>query len=145
MLAGINCPEVCMSSTTALRSSAAATVDQQPWFLLILFCVAQFMVIIDATVVNVALPSIGRALRFATPAELQWVVTAYVLVTGGLTLLGGRVADLLNRRRLFLIGLLLFTAASLTTGLAPSSLVLIGSRAAQGLGPHYSLLRRSRF
>jgi EmrB/QacA subfamily drug resistance transporter len=134
MLAGINCPEVGMSSSTALRSSAGSTVDQQPWFLLILLCVAQFMVIIDATVVNVALPSIGRALRFATPAELQWVVTAYVLVTGGLTLLGGRVADLLNRRRLFLIGLLLFTAASLTTGLAPSSLVLIGSRAAQGLG-----------
>ncbi len=104
------------------------------WSLLILLCVAQFMVIIDATVVNVALPSIGRALRFATAADLQWVVTAYVLVTGGLTLLGGRITDLVDRRRLFLAGLLLFTAASLTTGLAPSPALLIASRAAQGVG-----------
>jgi MFS family permease len=73
-----------------------ASVRKQSWFLLVLLCVAQFMVIIDATVVNVALPSIGRELRFATAADLQWVVTAYVLVTGGLTLLGGRMTDLLD-------------------------------------------------
>ena len=121
-------------SATGDRPIGTTGPTQQTWFLLILLCVAQFMVIIDATVVNVALPSIGRALRFATPADLQWVVTAYVLVTGGLTLLGGRMADLLNRRRLFLLGLLLFTAASLATGLAPSPTLLILSRAAQGLG-----------
>jgi EmrB/QacA subfamily drug resistance transporter len=111
-----------------------AGVRKQSWFLLVLLCVAQFMVIIDATVVNVALPSIGRELRFATAADLQWVVTAYVLVTGGLTLLGGRTTDLLDRRRLFLVGLFVFTAASLTTGLSPSPGVLIASRAAQGVG-----------
>jgi len=109
-------------------------VRKQSWLLLILLAAAQFMVIIDATVVNVALPSIGSALQFATPAELQWVVTAYVLVTGGLTLLGGRIADLFNRRSLFLVGLVLFTAASLGTGLAPSPVLLILSRATQGLG-----------
>jgi MFS family permease len=92
------------------------------------------MVIIDATVVNVALPSIGRTLQFASPADLQWVVTTYVVVTGGLTLLGGRIADLFNRRTLFLLGLVLFTAASLTTGVAPSPALLILSRAIQGVG-----------
>src|SRR6266487_6485928 len=74
-----------------------APTAQAPWTILIVLSVAQFMVIIDATVVNVALPSIGRGLRFATAADLQWVVTAYVLVTGGLTLLGGRLTDYLGR------------------------------------------------
>jgi EmrB/QacA subfamily drug resistance transporter len=100
---------------------------------LVVLSVAQFMVILDITVVNVALPSIGRALHFA-PADLQWVVTAYVLCTGGLMLLGGRAADLLGRRRVFLAGLLLFTAASLASGLAPSEAALIASRAGQGVG-----------
>jgi EmrB/QacA subfamily drug resistance transporter len=95
--------------------------------------VAQFMVVLDITVVNIALPSIGRALRFA-PADLQWVISAYVLVTGGLTLLGGRASDLLGRRRMFLAGLALFTAASLASGLARDAGMLIGTRAAQGLG-----------
>ena len=122
-----------------LRPNAAASVEVRvsrrwPWTILILVSVAQFMVIIDATVVNVALPSIGRAFHFASPADLQWVATAYVLVTGGLTLLGGRVTDFFERKRLFLIGLLLFTTASLATGLAPSAVVLVISRAAQGLG-----------
>jgi EmrB/QacA subfamily drug resistance transporter len=112
---------------------AAPTLGRQPWSLLILLCAAQFMVIIDMTVVNVALPSIGRALGFAS-ADLQWVVTAYVLVSGGLVLLGGRGADLLGGRRLFLLGLLLFGTASLASGLAPSAAALIASRAAQGLG-----------
>jgi EmrB/QacA subfamily drug resistance transporter len=92
------------------------------------------MVIIDATVVNIALPSIGRSLRFATAADLQWVATAYVLVTGGLTLLGGRLTDFFDRKRLFVAGLLLFTTASLATGFAPSAVLLVISRAAQGLG-----------
>src|SRR6266568_7955422 len=113
------------ASRESVGPAAVAPIDttsvrKQSWLLLILLAAAQFMVIIDATVVNVALPSIGSALQFATPAELQWVVTAYVLVTGGLTLLGGRIADLFNRRSLFLVGLVLFTAASLGTGLAPS-------------------------
>jgi EmrB/QacA subfamily drug resistance transporter len=85
------------------------------------------------TVVNVALPSIGADLHFA-PADLQWVVTAYVLVTGSLLLLGGRMADLLGRRALFLAGLTLFTASSLASGLAGSAGTLIAARAAQGFG-----------
>ncbi len=111
-----------------------APTAQAPWTILIVLSVAQFMVIIDATVVNVALPSIGRGLRFATAADLQWVVTAYVLVTGGLTLLGGRLTDYLGRRSLFLTGLVVFTGASLATGLAPSPMFMVASRVVQGLG-----------
>src|SRR5260370_1608686 len=117
-----------------VASSAASDSNRWPWKVLILVSVAQFMVIIDATVVNVALPSIGKAFGFASAADIQWVATAYVLVTGGLTLLGGRTTDLFDRKRLFLIGLLLFTFASLATGLAPSAGLLVGSRAVQGLG-----------
>lgn len=113
---------------------AAPILGRRSWSLLILLCVAQFMVIVDMTVVNVALPSIGKALRFASAADLQWVVTAYVLFSGGLVLLGGRVADLLGGRRVFLAGLLLFTAASFASGLAPTPLALIIARGAQGLG-----------
>ncbi|MGH2846961.1 MAG: MFS transporter, partial [Thermoleophilaceae bacterium] len=107
--------------------------EHRSWSLLVLLGVAQFMVILDVTIVNVALPSIDAALGFA-PGDLQWVVTAYVLFTGGLLLLGGRAADLLGRRRVFLTGLLVFTAASLSSGLAPSPGVLVAARAAQGLG-----------
>src|SRR5215218_1537307 len=106
---------------------------RQPWRILLLLSVAQFMVILDVTVVNVALPSIGADLGFAA-GDLQWVVTAYVLFTGGFLLLGGRMADLLGRRPVFLTGLLLFTVASLASGLAPTPAALIVSRAAQGLG-----------
>ena len=109
------------------------TPARQPWAVLVLLCVAEFMVILDITVVNVALPSIGRALGLGA-AGLPWVITAYVLMTGGLTLLGGRAADLLGRRRVFLAGLALFTAASLASGLAPAAGLLIGARAAQGVG-----------
>jgi EmrB/QacA subfamily drug resistance transporter len=91
------------------------------------------MVILDVTVVNVALPSIGRELGFAAK-DLQWVVTTYVLFTGGLLLLGGRLADLVGRRAVFLTGLIVFTGASLASGLAPTSAALIVSRGAQGLG-----------
>lgn len=106
---------------------------RRPWGLLVLLCVPQFMVILDATVVNVALPSIGHSLGFAA-VDLQWVVTAYVLMTGGLMLLGGRSADLLGRRPVFLAGLVVFTAASLASGLAPSPGALIAARGAQGVG-----------
>jgi len=103
------------------------------WLLLVVLCAAQFMVILDVTVVNVALPSIGDDLGFAA-GDLQWVVTAYVLCTGGLMLLGGRAADLLGPRRLLLGGLGLFTAASLASGLAPSAGALVAARAVQGVG-----------
>jgi EmrB/QacA subfamily drug resistance transporter len=107
--------------------------EQQPWLILFLLGAAQFMVILDITVVNVALPSIGAALGFAA-ADLQWVVTIYVLFTGGLLLLGGRLADRFDRRLVFLIGLSVFTAASLASGLAPSPGALIAARAVQGVG-----------
>ena len=106
---------------------------RRPWSTLILLSVAQFMVVLDITVVNVALPSIGLDLGIAGE-DLQWVVTIYVLLTGGLLLLGGRIADVLARRAVFLAGLSLFTAASLLSGLAESGAMLIASRAAQGVG-----------
>ena len=101
--------------------------------MLLLLALAEFMVILDVTVVNVALPSIGASLRF-DPADLSWVITAYVLFTGGLMLLGGRAADLIGRRRVFLAGLVVFTAASLGSGLAWAPGALIASRAVQGIG-----------
>ncbi|HEY5057625.1 MAG TPA: MFS transporter [Gaiellaceae bacterium] len=104
-----------------------------PWVILVLICFAQFMVVLDATVVNVALPSIQNDLHLSE-ANLQWIVNAYTLVFGGFLLLGGRAGDLLGRKRLFLGGLIVFTAASLLDGLAVSSGMLIGSRALQGLG-----------
>jgi len=112
---------------------AAPAPQRRPWSVLILLSVAQFMVILDATVVNVALPSIGRSLHVAA-SDLQWVVTAYVLLSGGLVLLGGRAADVAGRRRMFLAGLSVFTAASLASGLAPAAGALFAARAGQGLG-----------
>jgi EmrB/QacA subfamily drug resistance transporter len=106
---------------------------RKPWTTLILLGLAQFMVILDITVVNVALPSIAADLAFPE-GDLQWVITAYVLFTGGLLLLGGRATDLFGRRRVFLAGLTIFTLASLASGLAPSPEALIVARAAQGLG-----------
>jgi EmrB/QacA subfamily drug resistance transporter len=106
---------------------------RRPWTVLALLVVAQFMVILDITIVNVALPSIGRSLDVSA-TDLPWVVTTYVLCSGGLLLVGGRLADLVGRRRTFLAGLLLFTAASLASGLAPSAGALIAARAVQGAG-----------
>jgi EmrB/QacA subfamily drug resistance transporter len=112
---------------------AAAPADRTSWRLLVVLCAAEFMVILDATVVNVALPAISRSFSFA-PGDLQWVITAYMLASGGLVLLGGRAADLAGRRRMFLAGLALFTTASLASGLAPVAGALIAARAAQGVG-----------
>ncbi|HUS26035.1 MAG TPA: DHA2 family efflux MFS transporter permease subunit [Nevskiaceae bacterium] len=95
---------------------------------------AQFMVILDATIVNVALPAIQKALGFTTDAQLQWVVTAYALVFGGFLLLGGRLADLFGRRKIFLAGVALFATASLIGGFAQNPGQLIVFRALQGLG-----------
>jgi EmrB/QacA subfamily drug resistance transporter len=104
-----------------------------PWLVLVLVCLAQFMVILDATVVNVALPSIQRDLEMSE-ADLQWVVNSYTLIFGGFLLLGGRAGDLIGRKRLFLVGLVVFTVASLLNGLAPNSTFLILARGLQGLG-----------
>jgi EmrB/QacA subfamily drug resistance transporter len=106
---------------------------ERRWLALGLLCVAQFMVVLDASIVNVALPSIGEALAFSQE-NLSWVVNAYVLTFGGFLLLGGRLADLLGRRRMFIAGLILFAFASLIGGFAESEGVLIAARAVQGLG-----------
>jgi EmrB/QacA subfamily drug resistance transporter len=100
---------------------------------LAIVCIAQFMVILDATIVNVALPSIQHGLDFSQ-SSLQWVVNAYTLIFGGFLLLGGRASDLIGRQRLFLAGVALFTIASAVNGVAQSSGMLVGGRALQGLG-----------
>jgi EmrB/QacA subfamily drug resistance transporter len=105
-----------------------------PWVVLVIICLAQFMVVLDATIVNVALPHIQTSLGFKNEASLQWVINAYTLVFAGFLLLGGRAGDLLGRKRLFLIGLVVFTAASLLDGISTTSGELIGFRALQGLG-----------
>ncbi|HEY3612143.1 MAG TPA: MFS transporter, partial [Gaiellales bacterium] len=112
-------------------SSQAA--DPRRWIALILLTATQFMLIIDVSIVNVALPTIETALKFNN-SSLQWVASAYALTFGGFLLLGGRMADLLGRRRLFMAGLALFTLASLACGFAGSSSFLIAARAVQGLG-----------
>jgi EmrB/QacA subfamily drug resistance transporter len=107
--------------------------QSRKWSALALLAVAQFVVVLDASIVNVALPSIGRDLNFSQD-NLAWVVNAYVLTFGGFLLLGGRMADLLGRRLIFIAGLVLFAVASLAGGLAQSEGWLIAARAVQGLG-----------
>src|SRR5213593_553617 len=108
-------------------------VDPRRWLGLAVIVAAQFMVVLDIAIVNVALPSIKTDLHFSE-TSLQWVITAYSIFFGGVLLLGGRLADLLGRRRLFIIGLAIFTVASLLDGLAWSEGSLIAFRAIQGLG-----------
>jgi MFS family permease len=103
------------------------------WTALILLCVPQFVVVLDASIVNVALPSIGRGLHFSEQ-NLPWIVNAYVIASGGFLLLGGRAADLLGRRRVFMAGLLVVAGASLAAGFAATQGELIAARGAQGLG-----------
>src|SRR3954454_5367017 len=109
------------------------SATRRKWFALALLCTVQFMVVLDIAVVNVALPSIQTDLGFSQE-NLQWVISAYALLFGGFLLLGGRAADLLGRRRVFLVGLVVFTAASLLSGLAWSEGALIASRGLQGFG-----------
>jgi MFS family permease len=104
-----------------------------PWVVLVLVCMAQFMVVLDSTVVNVALQAIRNGLGFS-PSDLQWVINAYTLTFGGFLLLGGRAADLLGRRRVFMAGLVAVAVASLAAGFAATRGELIAARAAQGLG-----------
>jgi EmrB/QacA subfamily drug resistance transporter len=107
--------------------------DRRKWLALALLSVVQFMVVLDIAIVNVALPSIQVDLGFSQE-NLQWVISAYALVFGGFLLLGGRAADLLGRRRIFLVGIVVFTLASLLAGLAWSEASLIAARSLQGLG-----------
>ena len=126
-----------MSKTqdTQAQGTAPATrgTDRRRWIALAVIVTAQFMVVLDVAIVNVALPTIKTDLHFSQES-LQWVVTAYSIFFGGVLLLGGRMADLLGRRRLFMAGLALFTASSLLDGLAWSEGSLIAFRALQGLG-----------
>jgi EmrB/QacA subfamily drug resistance transporter len=125
-----------MPSSDAVLTTSAADAplgERAKQWALLLLAMTQFVIVIDASIVNVALPSIGRALSFSQ-ADLSWVVNAYTLTFGGFLLLGGRLADLMGRRRMFMLGLVLFSLASLLGGLAQSEAWLIGARALQGLG-----------
>ncbi len=123
--------DLALAAARPTTSSTRRTSNR--WVILVIACLAQFMVVLDATIVNVALPSIQRGLHFS-PSSLQWVVNAYTLIFGGFLLLGGRAGDLIGRKRLFMVGVALFSAASLLNGLAQSSGMLIVGRGLQGLG-----------
>ena len=120
-----------MSATSTATTNA--TADPRRWTALMLLALADFVVVLDATIMNIALPSVGRALHAST-SELSWVITAYILAFGGLLMLGGKLADLYGRRRLFIGGLVLFGVASLFGGLSTSIEQLILFRALQGAG-----------
>jgi EmrB/QacA subfamily drug resistance transporter len=113
--------------------SRPALDDRRRWLALVVLCIGQLMIVLDVTVVNVALPSIQRDLHFSS-ASLAWVVNAYLIAFGGLLLLAGRFGDLVGRRRVFLGGLTLFTLASVLCGLAPSGELLVAARFLQGIG-----------
>lgn len=110
-----------------------ATAERRKWLALILLATAQFVVVLDASITNVALPSIGRDLEISQE-NLAWIVNGYTLVFGGFLLLGGRIADLVGRRRMFITGLVVFSVASLVGGFSETEGMLIAARAAQGLG-----------
>src|SRR6186997_3418589 len=116
-----------------MRTKIASISERRRWLVLAVTVAAQFMVILDVAVVNVALPAIKHDLHFSQES-LQWVITAYSILFGGFLLLGGRLADLLGRRRLFIAGVIIFTVSSLLDGLAWSEGSLIAFRSLQGLG-----------
>ena len=122
-----------MEVSAPVARLAPADLDPRRWWALALLCGAFFMVLLDGTITIVALPSIGADLGFAKQ-DLPWVLSAYALAFGGLLLLGGRAADLLGRRRVFMAGVLFFTAASLVCGLAWSPASLLAARVIQGAG-----------
>jgi MFS family permease len=107
--------------------------DRSRWFALVVLCVGMLMIVLDVTVVNVALPNIQGDLGFSQ-SSLAWVVNAYLIAFGGLLLLAGRLGDLLGRRRVFMAGLVVFTAASLVCGVSDSQGVLVAARFVQGIG-----------
>ncbi len=123
-------------ASTGIRNSSTATHphhDRRRWFALAVLCLGVLMIVLDITIVNVALPTIRENLKFSE-GSLAWVVNAYLLTSGGFLLLGGRLGDLYGHRRLFVIGIVLFTLASLLCGVAGSQSVLVAARAIQGLG-----------
>src|SRR5213080_3314607 len=107
--------------------------DRNRWVALVVLCTGMLMIVLDATVVNVALPSIQDDLGFSQ-SSLAWVVNAYLIAFGGLLLLAGRIGDLVSRRAMFLTGLVVFTSASLFCGAAQSQAMLVGGRFVQGVG-----------
>ncbi|HEY2161619.1 MAG TPA: MFS transporter [Solirubrobacteraceae bacterium] len=119
--------------TNALTGSPPSTTERSRWIALVVLCAGALMIILDMTIVNVALPSIQRDLHF-TQSNLAWVVNAYLITFGGLLLLAGRIGDLVGRRKLFLAGLAVFVAASALCGAAQSETVLIVARFIQGVG-----------
>ncbi|HEV3496036.1 MAG TPA: MFS transporter, partial [Actinomycetes bacterium] len=121
------------SSEVAARPAGAARRGHYPALALTIIAASQLMVVLDATIVNIALPQVQQALGFST-TDLSWVLNAYTLTFGGLLLLGGRAGDILGRRRMFIAGILLFTLASFLGGLATSSGWLLAARALQGVG-----------
>src|SRR5437870_3791413 len=122
-----------MTELEAGTREQTAIDGQRRWLALYILCLGDLMIVLDTTIVNVALPSIRGDLGFS-PTSLAWVVNAYLLTFGGFLLLGGRLGDLFGHRRLFLIGVSLFTVASIGCGLSTTQGLLIGARAVQGLG-----------
>src|SRR5881275_3704508 len=115
---------------TSQPTAPAQPAERRRWIALVVLCAGMLMIVLDATIVNVALPSIKDDLGFSQPS-LAWVVNAYILMFGGLVLLGGRVADLVGRRRMFLVGTAVFGFASLLNGVAASQEMLLGARVLQ--------------
>src|SRR5947209_3567430 len=113
--------------------ATASSSTRRRWPALFVVCLAQLMIVLDVTIVNVALPSIQRDLHFSQ-ANLTWVVNAFLITFGSLLLLAGRLGDLAGRKRVFLAGLTIFTIASLLCGIAPSQETLVGARFLQGVG-----------
>src|ERR1700760_2348243 len=114
-------------------SSLSANPDRRRWMALVVVCLAQLMIVLDTTIVNVALPSIQHDLNF-TQGNLTWVIDAFLVTFGSFLLLAGRIGDLIGRKRVFLAGVATFTVASLLCGIAPSEGALIGARFLQGIG-----------
>src|SRR5207247_592252 len=126
-----------LSHREALTDDLAPTTERSSgrWFALIVLCLGALMIVLDTTIVNVALPSIRQDLGFSQ-TSLAWVVNAYLLTFGGFLLLGGRLGDLFGHRRLFLIGITLFTLASLACGMAATQVLLVPALRAQGVVGH---------
>src|SRR5436309_12550672 len=119
--------------TTGIHTEASSMTDRKRWISLYVLCVGMLMIVLDATVVNVALPSIRRDLGFSQ-ASLAWVINAYLIAFGGLLLLAGRFGDILGRRTIFMTGLAVFTLASLACGAAQTGTMLVAARFIQGVG-----------
>src|SRR5437870_12545825 len=121
------------AAVTSPASPSIVPLPRRRWLALVVLCIGLLMIILDQTIVNVALPSIQSALGFSQ-SSLAWVINAYLIAFGGLLLLAGRLGDLIGRKRIFLIGLALFTTASLLCGICWSPAMLVAARFVQGVG-----------